>query len=60
MDYKITSERLEAPKPEGSILSEADISEMGVNLDALVSGGHLTAVSQDNPTPTEPKEKPNG
>lgn len=63
MDYLITSERLVAPKAQGEILTDAEISEMGVNLDALIEGGHLTEVTAGKPakqSTTQPEEMPNG
>jgi len=44
MAYTITSENLEVPnKIKGDKVTEKELLELGVNVDALVSGGHLAS-----------------
>jgi hypothetical protein len=42
MAYTITSERLDVSKALGEKLTDKELLELGVNIDALVEAGHLT------------------
>ena len=40
--YTITSDRLDSPKAQGDSITDAELLEMGANIDALIEGGHLS------------------
>ena len=42
MLYIIKSDRLDFPKAEGSIITDEELLTMGVNIEALIEGGHIT------------------
>jgi hypothetical protein len=42
MAYTITSDRLDCPKAEGEIITDEELLKMGVNILALVDGGHIS------------------
>jgi hypothetical protein len=42
MAYTITSDRLDCPKAEGEMITEEELLKMGVNILALVEGGHIS------------------
>jgi hypothetical protein len=42
MAYIITSDRLDFPKAEGSIITDEELLAVGVNIEALIEGGHIT------------------
>lgn len=49
--YTITSDRLDSPKAEGDTITDAELLEMGANIDALISGGHLSDGSAPKSAP---------
>jgi len=52
MAYTITSDRLDSPKTMGEKLSDKELLDMGVNIDALVQAGHiLSDAAKSAPTP---------
>jgi hypothetical protein len=54
MDYKILSS-IALGEP-GNKISEDQLLEAGVNIDALISSGHLESTKTVNKTVSEPKE----
>ena len=40
--YTITSDRLDSPKAVGDSITDTELLEMGANIEALISGGHLS------------------
>jgi hypothetical protein len=42
MAYKITSDRLDCDKAMGDSITTEELLEMGANIDALVSAGHIS------------------
>ena len=42
MSYTITSDRLDCSKVEGEIITDEELLKMGVNIEALIDGGHIT------------------
>ena len=49
--YTITSDRLDTPKAQGDSITDAELLEMGANIDALISGGHLSDGKEVKTTP---------
>jgi hypothetical protein len=50
MLYTITSDTLAVPnKKKGESIAEKDLLELGCNIAALVSGGHLSSNSPSKP-----------
>ena len=43
MAYTITSDRLDSPKKLGDSITDAELLEMGANIEALIEGGHISA-----------------
>jgi hypothetical protein len=41
MAYTITSENLDCEKSLGDSITEAELIEMGANIEALISAGHI-------------------
>jgi len=56
MTYTIKSENLEVPnKKMGDKVTEQELLDLGANIDALVSGGHISSDSpKQNATPFKP------
>ena len=56
MAYTITSDRFDCPKAEGETITDKELLEMGVNIDALIEGGHIkpdaTSARQPKSTPS--------
>lgn len=46
MAYKITSDRLDCAKKQGDSLTDKELLDMGANIDALISGGHIASDMQ--------------
>ena len=42
MAYTITSDRLDSPKKLGDSITSKELLAMGVNIEALVEGGHIS------------------
>lgn len=49
MAYKITSNRLDCAKKQGDSLTDKELLDMGANVDALISGGHISSDMQKTP-----------
>ena len=65
MAYTITSDRLDCPKAEGETITDQELLAMGVDIQALVEGGHITPdgtapASVPAPTPVAPDTAPAG
>ena len=52
MSYTVTSENFEAKK-KGEQITEKELLELGLNLDALVAGGHLKSNAPTKPATVE-------
>ena len=55
MAYTITSDRLDCDKSLGDTISTEELLEMGADIDALVSGGHITDATKTQPAKGENK-----
>lgn len=53
MEYTVISDRV-FRKVFGDVITEKELLDSGVNIDALVAGGHIQAIS------TSPKSAPEG
>ena len=51
MAYTITSDRLDCAKAEGDSITSEELLAMGANIDALISGGHLSDGKEVKTTP---------
>lgn len=52
--YKVIASNLDS-LAEGSIVSDVDLE--GLNVAALLEGGHLATIAQTKPTKTDDKDK---
>lgn len=55
MSYTVTSDNFEAKK-NGEQITEKELLELGLNLDALVAGGHLKSNAANKPATVEETE----
>lgn len=55
MAYTITSENLDCEKSLGDSITEAELIEMGANIEALISAGHIKdeAITKSAPSALE-------
>ena len=53
MAYTITSENLDCEKSLGDSITEAELLEMGANIDALISAGHIVDATTTKSAPSE-------
>jgi len=60
MAYTITSDRLDVSKSLGEKLSDKELLELGVNIDALVEAGHLSPDALPTPAPANNEGEVNG
>ena len=49
MAYKIISDRLVCSKQQGDSITDKELLELGANIDALISGGHIASGVQNKP-----------
>ena len=57
MAYTITSDRLDCEKSLGDTITTEELLEMGANIDALISGGHITDATNKKPAITQEETK---
>jgi hypothetical protein len=57
MAYTITSDRLDCDKSLGDTITTEELLEMGVDIPALISGGHITDATNKKPATPEGETK---
>jgi hypothetical protein len=60
MAYKITSEYLDCDKSLGDSITEKELLEMGANIDALISAGHIKDETTTKSAPSALEGESNG
>jgi len=57
MAYTITSDRLDCDKSLGDTITTEELLEMGADIAALISGGHITDATNKKPATSEGETK---